>query len=312
MSGIAVAFAEVITSLFIVLVMLVIWKKHIILAMIYICCISSVELLYLSSVLYKFPHGGYFPVALATIFLTLMIIWNYVYRKKYFYELEHKVSPNTLKDLANTTNVSRIPGLAIFYSELVNGIPPIFGHYIDNIPALHSVLVFLSIKSLPISTVPLEERFLFRRVNPKELYVFRCVVRYGYTESCQEEEPFERLLVEKLKEFIKDDYWYQAQMEYQYDDEEDEDGNINNGNVLSRANEEALQGEMELVDKAWRSGVVHMMGESEVIATKGSGLGKRIVIDSAYNFLRKNLRQSDKVFNIPRKRLVKVGMTYEL
>ncbi|XP_057516471.1 potassium transporter 5-like [Amaranthus tricolor] len=310
--GIAVAFAEVITSLFIILVMLVIWKKHIILAMIYISCISSVELLYLSSVLYKFPHGGYFPVALATIFLTLMIIWNYVYRKKYFYELEHKVSPNTLKDLANTTNISRIPGLAIFYSELVNGIPPIFGHYIDNIPALHSVLVFLSIKSLPISTVPLEERFLFRRVNPKDLYVFRCVVRYGYTESCQEEEPFERLLVEKLKEFIKDDYWYQAQMEYQYDEEEDEDGIINNVNVLSRANEEALQGEMELVDKAWRSGVVHMMGESEVIATKGSGFGKRIVIDSAYNFLRKNLRQSDKVFNIPRKRLVKVGMTYEL
>ncbi|KNA19782.1 hypothetical protein SOVF_058470 [Spinacia oleracea] len=319
--GIAVAFAETITSAFMVLVMLVIWKKHIALVILYVCCIWSVELIYLSSVLYKFPHGGYFPIALASVFLALMVIWNYVYRKKYYYEMDNKISPNTLRDIANQTNMSRIPGLAIFYSELVDGIPPIFGHYVENISVLHSVLVFASVKSLPISTVPAEERFLFRRVHPRELYVFRCVVRYGYTDARNEEEPFERLLIDRLKEFIKDEFWVYTQKDHplslQHVQEHESSDHIHEGdhnieNTLTRANEEALEKEIEVVDKAWNSGVVHMMGESQVVANKGASIGKKIVIDFAFNFMKKNLRQSDKMFDIPRKRLLKVGMTYEL
>ncbi|KAH6808474.1 high affinity K+ transporter 5 [Perilla frutescens var. frutescens] len=40
--------------------------------------------------------------------------------------------------LTSTFLVLRLPGLAIFYSELVHGIPPIFKHYVANVPALHS------------------------------------------------------------------------------------------------------------------------------------------------------------------------------
>ena len=50
----------------------------------------------------------------------------------------------------------------------------------------------------------MEERFLFRRVDPNDLYVFRCVVRYGYIDMWFEEELFERLLVERLKEVIRE------------------------------------------------------------------------------------------------------------
>lgn len=171
-------FAETITSSFMVLVMFLIWKKHVILVLLYVCCIMSVELTYLSSVLYKLPHGGYLPIAFAIALMFMMLTWNYVYRKKYYYEMENKVSPDTLRETVHQSNFCRLPGLAIFYSELVHGIPPIFEHYLANVPAVHSVLVFASVKSLPISKVPPEERFLFRRVYPRELYVFRCVVRY--------------------------------------------------------------------------------------------------------------------------------------
>jgi KUP system potassium uptake protein len=131
-----------------------------------------------------------------------------VHRRKYFYELEHKISPEKLKEIAADTNLCRMPGLAMFYSELVQGIPPIFKHYVENVPALHSVLVFVTIKSLPISKVPAEERFLFRRVEPKDQNVFRCVMRYGYTDTRSEQESFEKMLVERLKEFIINDFWF--------------------------------------------------------------------------------------------------------
>ncbi|XP_074263746.1 potassium transporter 5-like [Silene latifolia] len=321
--GIAVVFAEAITSSFMILVILVIWKKNIAIVIVYVACIMSVELVYLTAVLYKFPHGGYFPIAFACFLLSIMYIWNYVYRKKYHYEVENKVSPQTLKELTTQTNFCRVPGMAIFYSELVHGIPPIFEHYLGNIPALQSVVVMASIKSLPISTVPLEERFLFRRVNPRELYIFRCVVRYGYTDARNEETSFETLLVHRLKEFMRDDFWVHlknnqieersGEMVHGTDHNGDNIGNaVNEEEAMRQANENELEKEVEVVDKASRVGIVHLTGENEVVSGKGAGIGKKIVIDLAYNFIKKNLRQTDKTLEIPHKRLLKVGMTYEL
>ncbi|MED6155238.1 hypothetical protein PIB30_003425 [Stylosanthes scabra] len=293
--GIAVVFVMTLTSGFLVLIMIMIWKTNILLIISYVLIIGSVEVIYLSSVLYKFDQGGYLPLAFAAVLMFIMYVWNNVYRRKYYYELDHKISPEKVKEIACNTSLCRLPGLAMFYSELVQGIPPIFKHYVANVPALHSVLIFVSIKSLPISKVPTEERFLFRRVHPKELNVFRCVVRYGYTDVRNEEEPFEKLLVERLKQFIVDEFWLSQ-----------------NGEEEEEEEQECIEREIERVEKASEDGVVHLIGENEIVACKGANIGKRILIDYAYNFLKKNLRQSDKLFDIPHKRMVKVGMTYEL
>jgi KUP system potassium uptake protein len=208
-TGIAVVFVMALTSAFLVLIMIMIWKSHILLIVSYVLVIGTLELLYLSSVLYKFDQGGYLPLAFAAVLMSIMYIWNDVHRRKYFYELNNKVSLEKLNEIgAADTKFCRLPGLALFYSELVQGIPPIFKHYVANVPAMHSTIVFVSIKSLPISKVAVEERFLFRRVELKDQNVFRCVVRYGYTDRPQEQEPLEEMLVERLKEYIVDDFWF--------------------------------------------------------------------------------------------------------
>ena len=307
------------TSSFLVLIMLMIWKTKIFYVIVFVLTIGTVELLYLSSVLYKFDQGGYLPLAFAGVLMAIMYSWNNVYRRKYYYELDHKISPDKLMEVS-AGNLSRLPGLAMFYSELVHGIPPIFKHYVENVPALHSVLVFVSIKTLPIGKVPAEERFLFRRVEPKELNVFRCVARYGYTDVRNEQEPFEGMLVENLKEFIRNEYWFSqacltngevTEKEGEPDDGQVEDTKMKQAAEKEKQQEEAER-EIEIIDKACRAGVVHLIGENEVIASKGASLGDRILINYAYNFLKKNLRQSEKVFDIPHKRMLKVGMTYEL
>lgn len=204
-TGIAVAFVFSITSTFLILVMVMIWKTKIYLIIIYALTIGLLELLFLSSVLNKFVDGGYLPLLFTMILVAIMYLWNYGYRKKYIYELNNKVSTGELVQIASAPSIHRVPGLALFYTELVHGICPIFTHYVANVPALHSVLVFVSIKSLPISTVPLEDRFLFRRVEPHELSIFLCVVRYGYKDPRTEWESFEHTLVNQLKEFIRKD-----------------------------------------------------------------------------------------------------------
>ena len=172
-------FLMTLTSVFLVLIMIMIWKSHILLVISYVLIISSVEILYLSPVFYKFAQGRYLPLAFAAILKTIMYICNDVHRRKCFYELDHKVSLGKLKDIVANTNLCRMPGLALFYLELVQGIPPIFKHYVVNVLVLQSVLVFVTIKSLPICKVPIEERFLFRQVEPNDENAFRCVVRYG-------------------------------------------------------------------------------------------------------------------------------------
>ncbi|KAK2981637.1 hypothetical protein RJ640_011744, partial [Escallonia rubra] len=90
------------------------------------------------------------------------------------------------------------------------GIPPILPHFIDNIPSIHSVLVLVSIKSILVSKVALEERFLFRQVEPRDYRVFRCVVRYGYNDKVEEPKEFECQLVDNLKEFIRHEHFIVA------------------------------------------------------------------------------------------------------
>jgi KUP system potassium uptake protein len=313
-TGIAVVFVMTLTSAFLVLIMIMIWKSHILLIVSYVLVIGTVELLYLSSVLYKFDQGGYLPLAFAAVLMSIMYIWNDVHRRKYFYELDNKVSLEKLKEIAAETKFCRLPGLALFYSELVQGIPPIFKHYVANVPAMHSTLVFVSIKSLPISKVPVEERFLFRRVEPKDQNVFRCVVRYGYTDRPQEQEPLDKMLFERLKEFIIDDFWFtQSKLNnVENDGELDAGSTLVNEDQEIKVDEKEVEREIEALDEAWRAGVVHLIGENEVVAGKGAGIGKRFLINYAYNFLRKNLRQTENVFDIPRKRMLKVGMIYEL
>ncbi|KAF2289210.1 hypothetical protein GH714_029437 [Hevea brasiliensis] len=280
--GIAVTCVFVITSSFLVLIMIMIWKTNIIVIIIYILTIGLIEVIFLSSTLYKFIDGGYLPLLFALIMVSIMFIWNYGYRKKYMYELEHKIAVETLTDIVSDERIHRLNGLGLFYSQLVHGVSPIFTHYVSSVPALHKVLVFVSIKSLPISKVPSEERFLFQRVKSGEL-IFRCIVRYGYKDSTKDQESFQEMLGNQLKEFIREDI-----------------------------KGEDMQRELELVDNALRDGVVYLMGEGEVMAANGSTWIKKLTVDYLYNWLSRCVRQPDEVFLIPRKHLLKVGMTFDV
>ena len=155
----------VITTCLVTLIMLVIWKTRIWWIALFFFGFGAIEAVYLSSVLYKFKQGGYLPLAFSLILMISMGIWHYVQRERYIYELHNKVSSEYVRDLATRTDINRLPGIGLLYSELVQGIPPIFPHFISNIPSTHSVLVFVSIKSIPISKVALEERFLAVRAG---------------------------------------------------------------------------------------------------------------------------------------------------
>ncbi|KAL2524097.1 Potassium transporter 5 [Abeliophyllum distichum] len=355
--GIAVVAVMVITTCLVTLIMLVIWKTKIWWIASFFVIFITMESIYFSSVLYKFIQGGYLPLAFSLVLVAMMGVWHYVHQRRYMFELNNKVSSDYVRDLAKNQDISRIPGIGLLYSELVQGIPPIFSHFISNIPSIHSVIVIVSVKSIPISKVVVEERFLFRQVEPRDYRMFRCVVRYGYNDKIEEPKEFERQLVENLKEFIRQENFIleggsteqmrqtvniqhsgllrnddkarrssspavhvEEALEHQIPSRISS-SSIQSFNIAKSTNSSSritpvpLQGaeeEMQFVQKEMEHGVFYFIGETEVVAEQDSSLLKKFVVNYAYSFLRKNFREGEKTLAIPRTRLLRVGMTYEI
>ncbi|XP_008775247.2 potassium transporter 5-like [Phoenix dactylifera] len=285
--GIAVVAVMIVTSSLLVLIMLMIWQTSLMLVALFVLVFFSFEFLYFSSVLYKFSKGGYLPLSFAAMLFFVMYVWHYVQSRRHAFEVEQKVSTQYLHNLGSNLGISRVPGVGLLYTELTRGIPAIFPHFLTNLPAIHSVLIFVSVKYLPVNRVMADERFLLRRVGPKDYKMYRCIVRYGYRDRRVGNEEFERLLMEHLKSLIRMENWK-------------EDG---------KGNAEAEE-EIRFLESSWTSGVVYLLGHSEVKASEDSGLLKRVVVNYVYDFLRRNFRQGFVDLQIPNKNLLQVGMNY--
>lgn len=349
-----------ITTCMVTLIMIVIWKTNIWWIMLFFSVIGAIEILYLSAALYKFKDGGYLPLVISFVLMLIMGLWHYVHVKRYKFELKHIVSSDYIAQLALKQDVRRIPGVGFLYSEIVQGIPPIFSHFVEKIPSIHSVLVFVSIKHLPISRVEMQERFLFRQIGPRDYRMFRCVVRYGYNDALEEAKEFELLLIEQLKQFIHDEDFFLESGPAKQRDPLPEEARLSSSvletsetkpqtpgsstvhveetlkpqsspNVSSRsihygiskcstnssgripvAQIPSVEEEKQFVQKEMEKGVVYLLAEAEVVAENGSSIIKKLVVNYIYNFIRRNIRMGEKTLLIPRDKLLKVGMIYEI
>lgn len=320
--GIAVVFVMFITTLLVTLVMVMIWKTSLLWIALFLVIFGGAELIYLSSAFYKFTQGGYLPLAFAAILMFIMATWHYVHVHRYNYELKNKVSSNYVAELATRRNLTRLPGIGFLYSELVQGIPPILPHLVEKVPSIHSVLVIISIKYLPISKIEASERFIFRYVEPRDYRVFRCVVRYGYNDKVEDPREFEGLLIDHLKEFIHQESFYSQGGDNSTEESEDAiDASIgieeatlsrSSSNRNNAAPPNGCIEEIQIIQREMQDGVVHMLGESNVVAEPNADLFKKIMVDYVYNFMRKNFRQPEKMTCVPQNRLLRVGMTYEI
>ncbi|XP_019180294.1 PREDICTED: potassium transporter 5-like [Ipomoea nil] len=330
--GIAVMNVMMITTCMVSLIMLVIWKTNIWLVALFFGAFITIEGIYVSAVLYKFTQGGYLPLLFALVLMLIMLVWHYVYKERYLFE-RNKVSSEYVTDLAQNPDVKRVPGIMLLYSELVEGIPLIFPHYVSNVRSLHSVVVLVSIKYLPVSKLVPEERFLFRQVGPREYRIFRCVVRYGYNDKIGEPTEFEGQLVDHLMDFIRQEHFITGSpleqplphRELTLSTEQVDESLQNTSARLSSASihtvsstrtHEAVTGweeDAQFVQRAKeQGGVFYLLGEATVRAKHDSCFFKKVVVNYVYSFLRKNFRQEENVFAVPQDRHLRVGMTYEI
>ncbi|XP_057417150.1 potassium transporter 10-like [Lotus japonicus] len=345
--GTAVVIVMLVTTLLMILIMILVWRCHWILVLIFTCLSLIVECTYFFSVLFKVNQGGWVPLVIAGAFLVIMSVWHYGTVKRYEFEMHSKVSMAWILGLGPSLGLVRVPGIGLVYTELASGVPHIFSHFITNLPAIHSVVVFVCVKYLPVYTVPEEERFLVKRIGPKNYHIFRCVARYGYRDLHKKDEGFEKKLFDNLFMFVRlesmmegcsdsDQYSvYGQQTEQSRDVLLNNNGNTASFNIDSPVSSEdsilpvispphvnitvrscgqvsnhTEVDELEFLNRCRDAGVVHILGNTVVMARRDSRFYKKIAVDYIYAFLRKICREHSVIFNVPHESLLNVGQIF--
>lgn len=345
-TGTAVVIVMLATTLLMTLIMLLVWHCHWIVVVIFTGLSLIVECTYFSAVLFKVDQGGWVPLVIAAAFLIIMYFWHYGTLRRYEFEMHSKVSMAWILGLGPSLGLVRVPGIGLVYTELASGVPHIFSHFITNLPAIHSVVVFVCVKFLPVYTVPEEERFLVKRIGPKNFHMFRCVARYGYKDHKKDDE-FENKLFDNLFMFVRlesmmegcsdsDEYSLYGQQTMQSREslrrnsnsaycnldptissvdsivqvKSPVHGNYHSGVSSGQTSNQTEVNELEFLSNCRDAGVVHILGNTVVRASRDSKIYKKIAIDYIYAFLRKICRENSVIFNVPHESLLNVGQIF--
>lgn len=201
--GLACMTVMFVTTFLMALVLVFVQQRNILLGGAFLLFFWLIEGVYLSSALMKVPQGGWVSLLLSFVFMVIMFVWYYGTHKKYSFDLHNKVPLRWILGLGPSLGIVRVPGVGLIYSELATGVPAIFSHFVTNLPAFHTVLVFVCVKSVPVPYVSPEERFLIGRICPRPYRMYRCIVRYGYKDIQRDNGDFENLLIQSLAEFIQ-------------------------------------------------------------------------------------------------------------
>ncbi|KAL0710720.1 hypothetical protein Bca4012_017698 [Brassica carinata] len=314
--------------------MILVWRCHCVLVLVFTILSLVVECTYFSAMLFELDQGGWVSLAIAAAFLLIMPVWHYGTLKRYEFEMHSKVSMAWILGLRPILGFVRVPGVGLVYTELASGVPHIFSHLITNLPAIHSVVVLVCVKNLSVYTVPEEERFLVKRIGPKNFHMFRCVAKYGYGDLHKKDDDFEKRLFESFFLFVR----LESMMEGGCLDSDEHSlcGSQNqlkdNENVATFDTFESIESiirvkrvshmvtassqmsggvdELEFINRCRDAGVVHIMGNTVILARRQARFYKKIAIDYVYAFLRKICREHSVIFNVPQESLLNVGQIF--
>ncbi|KAJ0082644.1 hypothetical protein Patl1_12262 [Pistacia atlantica] len=321
--GTAVVIVMLVTTLLMILIMILVWRCHWILVLIFTGLSLVVECTYFSAVLFKIDQGGWVPLQGLNGLDSRP--WPQFRTGSGALELDWCTQNWPVECLTSSPTSSQICPLSILLS-----------------------FSFVSSTS-PVYTVPEEERFLVKRIGPKNFHMFRCVARYGYKDLHKKDEDFEKKLFDNLFLFVR----LEAMMEgcsdsdeyslYGQQTEQSRDGllNNNNGNTSSsvtgltissvdsivpamksplhvnntvrssgQMSSQTETDELDYLNSCRDAGVVHILGNTVVRARRESRFYKKIAVDYIYAFLRKICRENSVIFNLPHESLLNVGQVF--
>jgi KUP system potassium uptake protein len=177
--GVAVTGTMLIDSILVSLVMILVWKWRRRAVTIFLSVALIVDGAFFLANATKIPYGGWFPLVVAVAIFVLLTTW-----KKGRAVLAERLQRDTLsvEDFLQSLSdkVARVPGIAIFLTGSVQGVPLALLHNLKHNKVLHEQNILLTVFVEEIPQVPAS-----RRCEAQDLgnCFRRIVLRYGFMDA---------------------------------------------------------------------------------------------------------------------------------
>ncbi len=176
--GVAVTGTMLIDSLLLTVVMLLSWKWNRYFTGAFALLFILVDTAFFSANSLKVFHGGWFPLAIATVIFTLLTTWR----------TGRVLLANNLRDgaipieifLQGLPDINRVPGTAIFLTSASEGAPPALLHNLKHNKVMHQTVVLLTVNTQDRPTVTPEERLRIKELGEG---FYRVQLDFGYLDD---------------------------------------------------------------------------------------------------------------------------------
>ena len=156
--GIAVAGTMLITTLLTFFVIRYRWKYNLALCFAATGFFIIIDLAFLSANVLKIANGGWFPIAMGALMITIFLTWR-TGRANVQRNLTHGAIP--LPQFMHSLFANpplRVPGTAVFFRADGDGVPHAMLHNLLHNKVLHERTIFLTVFNQDIPYVPVDER----------------------------------------------------------------------------------------------------------------------------------------------------------
>jgi len=140
----------------------------------------ALDLPFLGANLLKFFDGGYLPLAVGVVFLSVMVIWRIGRTALRDYYTARIQTLDAFITSLDARGVLRTKGVAVFMASNSDGAPPVLTHFVNRAGSLHQTVLLLTITTEHVPTVPDAERV---EVTALPGGFTRVIARYGFMDS---------------------------------------------------------------------------------------------------------------------------------
>jgi len=178
--GIAISGTMLVTTILLYRVAIGRWKWPPALAMLIIVVFGAVDATFLASNSLKIVDGGWFPIAVGSAMVALMLCW-----RQGSSLVRHRLQDMSMPlerfvDNVDKMVVARAPGVGVWLTKVTHGASPMLLHHVKNNSVMHETVVLMTFVADRRPRVPLAERHSIEELGHG---IYRIQVRLGFMQT---------------------------------------------------------------------------------------------------------------------------------
>lgn len=177
--GISVTGTMLVTTLLMVVVARHRWHWSWVRVTVVLLPFLVLESLFLAANLLKFADGGWLPVVLALVIVTIMISWRHGARLVVEQQQRQQIALSEILPKLDSPSIAVIPGTGVYLSTSVDLTPTALLHSLKHFHALHEQLIIVMVRTANVPHIAEDARAEVITVSPR----LNCVIlTFGYSD----------------------------------------------------------------------------------------------------------------------------------